>query len=170
MPIPGNPQWSGQNVSCKRHAHRPWREAASIADAAQRHVYAATVTWVTQASFKPLLIMTAVRRSCRLFECLSESKLAALNILTEGQVELARKFFVHAPGRNGTFDGEPYNHGITAVPVLEEAAACMECRVSRIVNDVGDHAIVIMEVVAAQCRRRDARPLSTAESPWKYGG
>jgi flavin reductase (DIM6/NTAB) family NADH-FMN oxidoreductase RutF len=139
------------------------------AGSGSRH-YAATVTWVTQASFKPLLIMTALRKSSRLFECLSESKTAALNILTEGQVELARKFFVHAPGRNGTFDGEPYNHGITAVPVLEEAAACVECRVSRIVNDVGDHAIVIMEVVAAQCRRRDARPLSTAESPWKYGG
>jgi flavin reductase (DIM6/NTAB) family NADH-FMN oxidoreductase RutF len=134
-----------------------------------RH-YATTVTWVSQASFKPLLIMTALRRSSRLFECLTESKLAAVNILTEGQVELARKFFVPAPGHNGTFDGERYNHGITAVPVLEEAAACVECRVSRIVNDVGDHAIVIMEVVAAQCRRRDARPLSTAESPWKYGG
>jgi flavin reductase (DIM6/NTAB) family NADH-FMN oxidoreductase RutF len=134
-----------------------------------RH-YASTVTWVSQASFKPLLIMTAVRKSSRLFQCLNESRTAALNILTEGQVELARRFFVPAPGRDGTFDGERYGNGITAVPVLEAAAACLECRVNKIVNDAGDHAIVIMEVVAAQCRRRDARPLSAAESPWKYGG
>jgi flavin reductase (DIM6/NTAB) family NADH-FMN oxidoreductase RutF len=132
--------------------------------------YAGTVTWVTQASFRPLLIMTALRRSSRLYECIMESRAAALNILAEGQLEMARKFFVHSRGSNGAFEGERYSSGITPVPVLEDAAACVECRVSKILEDVGDHAIVIMEVVAAQCRRRDARPLSVAESPWKYGG
>jgi flavin reductase (DIM6/NTAB) family NADH-FMN oxidoreductase RutF len=132
--------------------------------------YAATVTWVTQVSFRPPLVMTALRKSSRLFECLIESRAAALNILAEGQVDLARKFFVHARGSDGAFVGERYTGGITPVPVLEDAAACVECRVSKIVDDVGDHAIVIMEVVAAQCRRRDAKPLSVAESPWKYGG
>jgi len=34
---------------------------------------AATVTWVSQASFKPPLIMAAVRRESNVFECLSES-------------------------------------------------------------------------------------------------
>jgi flavin reductase (DIM6/NTAB) family NADH-FMN oxidoreductase RutF len=134
------------------------------------HCYAGTVTWASQASFRPPLIMTALRKSSRLFECMSESRAAALNILAEGQLELARKFFVHARGSGGAFEGERYSGGITPVPVLEDAAACIECRVSKIVDDVGDHAIVIMEVVAAQCRRRDAKPLSVAESPWKYGG
>lgn len=132
--------------------------------------YAATVSWVSRASFQPPLIMAALRRSSRLFESLVESRAAALNILSEGQLGLARKFFVHARGRDGAFEGEPYTCGITPVPVLENAAACVECRVSRIVDDVGDHAVVIMEAVAVQCRRRDARPLSAAESPWKYGG
>jgi flavin reductase (DIM6/NTAB) family NADH-FMN oxidoreductase RutF len=132
--------------------------------------YAATVTWVSQVSFRPPLVMTALRKSSRLFECLIESRTAALNILDAGQAGLARKFFVHARGSDGAFVGERYTGGITPVPVLEDAAACVECRVSKIVDDVGDHAIVIMEVVAAQCRRRDAKPLSVAESPWKYGG
>ncbi len=132
--------------------------------------YAGTVTWVSQASFRPPLIMTALRKSSRLLECMSESRAAALNILADGQLEMARKFFVHARGNNGAFEGERYCGGVTPVPVLEDAAACVECRVSKIVEDVGDHAIVIMEVVAAQCRRHGARPLSVAESPWKYGG
>lgn len=134
------------------------------------HCYAGTVTWVSQASFRPPLIMTALRKSSRLFECMSQSRAAALNILADGQVGLARKFFVHARGSDGAFEGERYTGGITPVPILEDAAASVECRVSKIVDDVGDHAIVIMEVVAAQCRRHDAKPLSVAESPWKYGG
>jgi flavin reductase (DIM6/NTAB) family NADH-FMN oxidoreductase RutF len=132
--------------------------------------YAGTVTWVSQASFRPPLIMTALRKSSRLFECLAENRAGALNVLSYGQLELARRLFVHARGRDGAFEGERYSAGITPVPVLENAAACLECRVTKIVDDVGDHAIVIMEVVAAQCRHRDAKPLSVAESPWKYGG
>jgi flavin reductase (DIM6/NTAB) family NADH-FMN oxidoreductase RutF len=132
--------------------------------------YAGTVSWVSQASFRPPLIMAALRKSSRLFECLVESRAGALNVLGREQLELARSLFVHARGHDGAFEGERYGAGVTPVPVLENAAACLECRLCRTVDDAGDHAIVIMEVVAAQCRRLDAQPLSAAESPWKYGG
>src|SRR2546426_2177618 len=42
---------------------------------------AATVTWVSQVSFKPPLIMAAVRRQCNVFKCLEESRVAALHIV-----------------------------------------------------------------------------------------
>lgn len=130
---------------------------------------AATVTWVSQASFRPPLIMAAIRRSSRVFERLSESRVATFNILTQADIGLARKFFLHTPGVDGSFAGERYTDGVTAAPVLQTTPAYVECEVRRIVDDVGDHAVVIMEVVDAQCRR-DVQPLSVAESPWKYGG
>lgn len=130
---------------------------------------AATVTWVSQASFRPALIMAAVRKDSRIFECLSESRHAVLNILAHGQVEVARKFLLHTPGHDGAFRDERFTDGITSAPVLQSAPAYVECKVCRIVDDVGDHAVVILEVVDAQCRR-NTRPLSVAETPWKYGG
>jgi flavin reductase (DIM6/NTAB) family NADH-FMN oxidoreductase RutF len=33
----------------------------------------------------------------------------------------------------------------------------------------GDHAIVLLEVVNAEIRR-EVNPLTVADSPWKYGG
>jgi hypothetical protein len=35
--------------------------------------------------------------------------------------------------------------------------------------ELGDHAVVVMEVVEAECRG-DVRPLTVAASPWEYGG
>jgi flavin reductase (DIM6/NTAB) family NADH-FMN oxidoreductase RutF len=130
---------------------------------------AATVTWVSQASFHPPLIMAAVRKSSHLFKCVSESGIAVINILAQARLDVARKFFSGSQSTDGAFDDEPFTAGISTAPVLQSACAFMECRVHRILDDVGDHAVVIMEVVEAQCRE-DARPLTVAELPWKYAG
>ena len=85
---------------------------------------AATVTWVSQVSFKPPLIMAAVQRNSNVFKCLAQSQIAALHI---------------------------------------------ECEVERIVDTDGDHALVILRAVDAECREQ-VRPLTIADTPWQYGG
>lgn len=130
---------------------------------------AATVTWVSQASFKPPLLMTAVRRDSNVFRCLSESRIAAVHVLAEDQRDLAKRFFTPTQASNGTINGEPFVEGATTAPVLPHTPANVECRVQRILDDAGDHAIVILEVVEATVRR-EARPLTIGESPWEYGG
>ena len=47
--------------------------------------------------------------------------------------------------------------------------AYVECRVRRIMDDLGDHVIVILEVLEAECRQQ-TQPMTIAESPWQYGG
>lgn len=131
---------------------------------------ASVVTWLSQASFRPPLIMAALRKDSRLYEALSESGVAALHVVAAGQMEVARKFLTHRPGSDGAFDDEPYDDGVTSAPVLCRAPAYLECRVCRNVDDLGDHAVLLMEVVEAQCRRDDTRALSVAETPWRYGG
>ena len=64
---------------------------------------------------------------------------------------------------------EPFRLGATSAPILENAPAYVECRVRRMVDDVGDHVIVVLEVVEAECHQA-AAPLTVAESPWEYGG
>src|SRR5262249_30994462 len=130
---------------------------------------AATVTWLSQASFKPPLLMAAVRTNSNVFRCLEASGLAAVHILGSHQTDVAQKFFFPTKASDGTINGEPFVNGATGVPVLQNTAAYVECRLLRTLDNLGDHAIVVLEVVEAECREA-VKPLTIAESPWEYGG
>jgi flavin reductase (DIM6/NTAB) family NADH-FMN oxidoreductase RutF len=113
--------------------------------------------------------MAAVRRESNVFRCMTESGLVALHVLASNQQDVAQRFFSPTEAAGGRINGEPFVEGKTSVPVLQAAPAYVECLVRRIVDDVGDHAIVILEVLEAECREH-VRPLTIAESPWEYGG
>ncbi len=130
---------------------------------------AATVSWVSQASFKPPLLMAAVRRESNAFKCLSESRVAALHVVAAGQESLAQTFFTPTVAASGQINGEPFVERTTAVPVLESPPAYVECELRDLVDTGGDHAIVILQIVEAQFRR-DFEPLTMRKSPWEYGG
>lgn len=133
------------------------------------HYGAATVSWVSQASFKPPLIMAAVQRGSNVFKCLEASRTAVLHIVADGQQDIAHRFFFPTHAERGTINGEPFAEGRTAAPVLANLPAHVECEVERIVDTEGDHAVVILRVVEAEFRE-GARPLTIAETPWVYGG
>lgn len=130
---------------------------------------AATVTWVSQVSFKPPLIMAAVRRESNVFKCLADSRMAALHIVGNGQQEIAKRFFFPTRANCTTINGEPFVEGKTAAPILANLPAHIECQVEHIVDTDGDHAVVILRVVEAECRDQ-VTPLTIAETPWEYGG
>lgn len=130
---------------------------------------AATVTWVSQVSFKPPLIMAAVRRESNVFKCLSVSRTAVLHIVGDQQQDIAQTFFYPTRAEPGTINGEAFAEGKTTAPVLASLPAHVECSVERILDAVGDHAMVILGVVEAECGER-MRPLTVADAPWEYGG
>jgi flavin reductase (DIM6/NTAB) family NADH-FMN oxidoreductase RutF len=130
---------------------------------------AATITWVSQVSFKPPLIMAAVRRQSDVFQCMADSRVAELHIVGDGQQEITRRFFFPTNTGSEPINGEPIADGRTAAPILANLPAHIECRVGRIVETEGDHALVILQVVEAACREQ-VRPLTMAETPWEYGG
>jgi flavin reductase (DIM6/NTAB) family NADH-FMN oxidoreductase RutF len=53
--------------------------------------------------------------------------------------------------------------------VLTKSHAHLECEVREILQQYGDHALVILEVVNAEIRQ-EVTPLTVADSPWEYGG
>ena len=129
---------------------------------------AATVTWLSQASFKPPLVMAAIRPDSNVFKCLARSGAAAVHVLDSSQQDLAFRFFSPTRVVDGTINGEPFTPGVTGAPILTNGAAYFECLVRRMVS-LGDHAVVILEVIEADCRRA-VQPLTVAASPWEYGG
>lgn len=130
---------------------------------------AATITWVSQASFRPPLLMAAIRMDSSVFRCLSESRVAALHILGKHQKQIAQKFFSPTRGSSADLNGEPFFEGKTSAPILENLPAYMECQVLDIREEYGDHAIVILEVVEIALLAT-VDPLTIPDSPWEYGG
>jgi flavin reductase (DIM6/NTAB) family NADH-FMN oxidoreductase RutF len=129
----------------------------------------ATVTWVSQASFKPPLLMVAVRKNSNVFRCLSESRVAALHVLGSDQKEIAQKFFSPTKENRNMLNGEPYTEGKTSAPILKNLPAYVECKVVDATSEYGDHAVVVLEVVEAHFHQ-GIHPLTVAGSPWEYGG
>ena len=130
---------------------------------------ASTVTWASQASFKPPLVMAAVRRDSNVLLCMKESRVAVLHILDRSQKAIAQKFFSTTKRAGESLNREPYTAGKTSAPVLQNLPAYLECKVIDTRDEYGDHAIVILEVVDVQLRKH-VKPLVVADSPWHYGG
>jgi flavin reductase (DIM6/NTAB) family NADH-FMN oxidoreductase RutF len=132
-------------------------------------VGAATITWVSQVSFKPTLIVAAIRPESNVFACLSKSKCAAIHVLDQQQQDVARKFLSATTATDGMINGEPFISGKTSAPILSNSAAHVECLVRQLIDLKGDHTMVILEVVEAAAAR-EFKPLLIADSPWRYGG
>src|ERR1700685_17188 len=124
----------------------------------------ATITWVSQVSFQPPLVMAALRKEGNVFRCLGASGVAVLHVVGSDQKDLAQKFFSTTKESNGLLNGEPFTEGKTFAPVLKNLGAYLECKLVDICEDYGDHAIVILEVVEAG-NSGTMEPLIVSNSP-----
>jgi len=111
-------------------------------------IAAATVNWVTQTSFEPPLVAVGVKVDSGAYAVGRAAGHFALNILGKGQQGAAFGFFKPAEKEGNTISGEPYRSGISGAPLLDNAAANVECKLVEVVER-GDHHIFIGEVVEA---------------------
>lgn len=133
-------------------------------------VNAATVSWFSQISFEPTLVMVALRKKSRIYDMTVQSGHFAINFLGQGQQEVASTFFKHVEATGGTLGGCAYRLGQGGTPVLEDAPAWIECEMVDKVAGSGDHGLVIGQVTAAEVKP-DAGPILTLrDTPWSYGG
>ena len=140
-----------------------------IAAAAGDDVEASSVTWVTQASFKPPLVVVCVRADTHLRTVVQKAQAFALHLLASDQVELAKAFTKPTVVEPGLIGGITYNAGTTGAPILAGFPAWLEAKVTDVV-DRGDHTIFVAEVVKVGSTDLDAAPLTLATTGWTYGG
>jgi len=114
-------------------------------------VAAATVNWVTQASFAPPLVVVGVKADSGAHAVIKRSGAFALNVLGKAQQAAAFAFFKPTNREGNRINGEVVHAGSTGAPLLDSAPAFVECRVVEIVEK-GDHSVVIGEVVDAGVR------------------
>ena len=128
-----------------------------------------TADWISQCSFAPPLVMLGVRRDSGSNAMLRESRVFAVSVLGQSQIEVAKHFL--KPDRLGTgqkLDDFELQFAQTGAPILKDCSAWFECRVREIL-DIGDHSVVVGEVVEAGIES-DEEPLKLSDTPWHYGG
>jgi len=109
-------------------------------------VAAATINWVTQASFEPPLVAIGVKADSHGHALIKDTKAFALNVLGKGQQALAFTFFKPAERQGQTISGEPFRAGTTGAPILTNAPAYIECTLESTV-EIGDHSVFVGKVV-----------------------
>ena len=109
-------------------------------------VAAATVNWVTQASFTPPLVAVGVKADSGAHAVIKDARAFALNVLGKAQGPMAFTFFKPAVREGDRISGEPFRAGSTGAPILVNAPAFIECRVTDTVER-GDHSLFVGEVV-----------------------
>jgi flavin reductase (DIM6/NTAB) family NADH-FMN oxidoreductase RutF len=129
-----------------------------------------TVSWLSQASFEPPLIMVAVKTNTLTHSMVESEGRFAINLLGEKQEAIAQAFFGPAEyegGKLSGFDFEPAP--VSGAPLLLDVPAWFECRTTDVLKR-GDHTVIVAEVVEAGVRQPDIAPLLLRDTPWQYGG
>jgi flavin reductase (DIM6/NTAB) family NADH-FMN oxidoreductase RutF len=116
-------------------------------------VAAATVNWVTQASFEPPLVAVGVKADSHAHALIKDARAFALNVLGKGQGPLAYTFFKPAERQGQTISGEAFKPGTTGAPILASTPAFIECTLEATVEK-GDHSIFVGKVVEAGVARQ----------------
>ena len=118
------------------------------ADDGKGNVGAATVNWVTQASFAPPLVAIGVKADSGAHTVVKGTGKFALNMLGKDGKGAAFTFFKPAKLEDGKISGQAFHAGANGAPILECAIGAVECTVKEVL-EMGDHSIVVAEVTEA---------------------
>ena len=126
-----------------------------------------TITWVSQASFKPPMISVCIKRNSASYEIVKKRGEFILHLLGDNQKELASTFFKPTIFENEKLNGQEFSLE-NNLPLLKDIPAYIQCKVVEILEN-GDHPLFLAEVVDAKINN-DSNPLELRKTGWTYGG
>jgi 3-hydroxy-9,10-secoandrosta-1,3,5(10)-triene-9,17-dione monooxygenase reductase component len=112
-----------------------------------------TAAAFASVSLEPPLVLVCLEKSSRTQQLVRQTGKFAVNILSEEQDHISRKFSQRGPK---PFDSLAYRTGSNGSPLIEGAIGFLECTVERVVG-AGDHDVVIGLVDA--CETNEGNPL-----------
>ena len=126
-----------------------------------------TVTWVSQASFEPPMILVCIKRNSASYGIVKKRGEFILHLLGDTQKELASTFFKPTIFENEKLNGQEFSLE-SNLPLLKDIPAYIQCKVVEILEN-GDHPLFLAEVVDAKINN-DSNPLELRKTGWTYGG
>ncbi len=129
-------------------------------------LHALIVSWVSQVSFSPPMLMVALRRNREALPALRETGLFSLSLFKKDQKSLVPRFKKSSP------DAEPSIYtaegGPDLPPILNGCQSSWQCRLVSTI-EAGDHILCLGEVRSASAIPEGA-PLTTLEYGKTYIG
>lgn len=107
-----------------------------------------TCVWVTRVSFKPPLIAVNLEPGCHTFLTIERGKRFCVNVVSEMDLLLARRFGFTSGHEVKKFRDVGYHRGQSGSPVLDSAVSYLDCKLHGIFK-VGDHRMVVGELIDA---------------------
>lgn len=119
-----------------------------------------TISWLSQVSFDPPMLMVAVDKLHYSVDLLRSTKNFCVNLLGEDQTALAGRFSRQATTGEDKLADVAQRPGDSGAAILTDAVAYFDCEVTSMV-EAGDHMLVIGRVEDAAVLREGA-PLTSA--------
>jgi flavin reductase (DIM6/NTAB) family NADH-FMN oxidoreductase RutF len=117
-----------------------------------------TAAWVSQVSLKPLLLMASIAPPRYSHDLIKESGIFAINVLSTGQIDLAKRFGYKSGRKVDKFAGLEYTTALTGAPILPQACAYFDLKLVQTFA-AGDHTLFVGEVADAKILHPEAAPL-----------
>lgn len=131
-----------------------------------------TLNWATQVSTDPKLLAVSVEKAAVTHQLVAEGRSFTLNVVKREDRAIVRKFTkpVEVDLAAMTLNGFPFHDGPTGAPVLDQAAAWLDCRVTAEV-DAGHYTLFLGEVVDCGFQvPEDVEVLRMEDTRMNYGG
>jgi len=105
-----------------------------------------TVNSFSSLSLDPPQVIVCLKRENRSYPAFAQATHLAVNVLAEGQLELARLFAGTGEGKFAAIEHSP--GAATGAPLLAHAHAWLECEIVQRITAPGTHGIVIGRLIA----------------------
>lgn len=129
--------------------------------------------WFSQVSFSPRLVAVGLAKKAYTHGLIDKSGVFAVNIFNEEDQENIKQFTKGRAKAPDKMEGAQFTAGPeTGCPILDGAAAFLECKVVEMVDVGGDHDILVGEVVNAGVLKSGevTDTLSLPDLGWSYAG
>jgi flavin reductase (DIM6/NTAB) family NADH-FMN oxidoreductase RutF len=129
--------------------------------------------WLTQVSFDPQLVALGLQITSHTYGVIQKGGVFAVSILRQEDEEAIKPFTKSRTKNPDKMKDAQFTPGEkTGSPVLDAAAAYIECKVVNVFETGGDHNIILGEVIHAEVRQ-EGKPGDTLNLPevgWSYAG
>jgi flavin reductase (DIM6/NTAB) family NADH-FMN oxidoreductase RutF len=109
-------------------------------------------SFLMQVGFAPPTLCVAIGKDRAHLAAVRASGFFGVSVLDPASEKLMNRFFKKYPAGSGPFDGLAWKSAASGSPVLDDALAWLECKLSG-EHATGDHVVVFGEVLDASLAR-----------------
>lgn len=134
---------------------------------------AMVLNWFSQVSFEPQHVVIGLQNTSFTKKLVDGNKKFVINIFHQDDADRIKPFTKSREKNPGKVDSVQFTPGpATNVPVLDAAAAYLECEVIQMIDTGAGHSVVLARVVGGDVRKEFSvdETLSLPHLGWSYAG